>query len=528
MITVSPVFATGDFFCAASHTDFSNLHQQMPFLRFRYQLLFLMLCLAAPALQAQPASFDFNERCQKAYAAIIRLRFAEGERLLGEERRLQPQNRIPDLLDNYIDFFTLFFNEDPAVYAAFGGNWDKRLDRISEGPESSPYFLFSKAILHFQRAAVEVKFGHNWDAGWEFRRAFIQIRDNQQRYPQFLPNQLYRGAMQVAAGTIPDGYRWLSSILGIKGTIAAGMQQLRDFLASSDPQARLFHDEAVFYYCYLKFYIENDKEGVFRFIQQQQLDLIGNHLFVYLASNLSLNNQQAENTVHFIQQRSQQAGYFQTPVWDMELGFARLYHLEPDAALYLERFLNQFKGNFYVKEVLQKLSWHYYLAGDMNKALYYRKEILRRGKTDAEADKQAQREAETSLWPDKTLLQARLYCDGGYYREALRILYGRKATDFAAAKDQLEFNYRVGRVYDAVNRKDDALYFYREAVRIGQNRKEYFAARAALHIGNIYEERNDKPNALVWYNRVIGMKDHEFKNSLDQRAKAGIARCKGQ
>jgi hypothetical protein len=39
--------------------------------------------------------------------------------------------------------------------------------------------------------------------------------------------------------------------------------------------------------------------------------------------------------------------------------------------------------------------------------------------------------------------------------------------------------------------------------------------------------RGLKEQAIAYYQKCIEMEDHEFKDSLDQRAKAGIARCKG-
>ena len=60
-----------------------------------------------------------------------------------------------------------------------------------------------------------------------------------------------------------------------------------------------------------------------------------------------------------------------------------------------------------------------------------------------------------------------------------------------------------------------------------RNRREYYAARAALQIGQIYEERGEKAMAIEYYKKCIDMEDHEYKDSLDQRAKSGIARCTG-
>jgi tetratricopeptide (TPR) repeat protein len=306
------------------------------------------------------------------------------------------------------------------------------------------------------------------------------------------------------------------------------MGRLNNFLQRNDEWSVLFRDEAIFYYCYLKFYIENDKEGVFQFIDKQQLDVVNHHLFAYLAANLHINNQQAEKAEQIITGRNNSPGYLSMPVWDMEMGYAKLHHLDPSAAQYFERFLATFKGKFYVKDVLQKLSWYYYLQGDETKATAYRLKILQSGSTDTEADKQAQKEATTQEWPNKLLLQARLLNDGGYYRQALALLQGKNINSFSLPEEKLEFAYRAGRLYDDMGNDSLAIVFYKEAIGLGENRKEYFAARAALQTGFICEQRGEKSAAIQWFQRCLNMEDHDFKNSLDQRAKAGIARCKNE
>lgn len=486
---------------------------------------FLLLSIYASA--SGQKAFEFNERCKQAYSAITQFRFEKGQVLLNQEKQLNPNNLIPVFLENYIDFFVLFFNEDPSEYKKRLPNLAGRLDILSKGDQSSPFYLFTKSIVHFQWAAIKIKFGQNWDAGWEFRRSFLQVKDNQSKFPDFSPNDLYRGSMQVAAGTIPDGYKWLSNILGIKGTISQGMKNLEKFLAAKDEWSLLFRNEAIFYYSYLKFYIENDRQGVLDFLTAQQLDLVNNHLFAYLCANLYLNSQQSEKAITIIQGRNTSTEFFNTPIWDLELGYAKLNHNEPDAVVYLERFIKQFKGKSYVRDVLQKMSWYYYLQNNLELANKYRSQILVQPGSDLEADKQALKEAKSGIWPNKMLLKARLLNDGGYYRDALKLLHGKKYTDFDNPQDRSEFAYRVGRLYDDLNADNDAIDFYKVAVTLGKDRKEYFAARASLHIGNIYEARGNCTGAITWYRICIGMKDHDYKNSIDQRAKAGIARCKG-
>ncbi|MBC7828173.1 MAG: hypothetical protein H7122_10530 [Chitinophagaceae bacterium] len=479
-----------------------------------------------PSNLATAQEFDFNVKCQQAYKEIIQLKLKNGQSLLDEEKRIHPENLIPYFLENYIDFFVLFFNEDPIEYKKRIGNLDQRLKQMDKGSEKSPYYLFTKSVMHFQWAAVRIKFGYTWDAGWQLRRAYLQIKENMTSFPSFTPNLVYNGAMQVAIGTIPDGYKWLSNLFGLKGSIKTGMERLRSFLESRNPLSLVFHEEAAFYYLYLKFYMENDKEGVFEYIRQEKLDTRNNHLLTYLAVNLRINNQESEDARRIILERNTGTEYLSTPAWDLEMGYIAINHLEPDAGKYFEKFIQHFKGKFYLKDALQKLSWHYYLMGNQAQANYYRNQILSKGSTETDADQQALKEAKTSRWPHKLLLQARLLNDGGYHAEALRLLYGKKITDFIAVEDKLEFAYRVGRIYDDMDRDPEAIDFYKQSVILGKDRKEHYAARAALQIGYIYEKRGDNITAAAWFDRCLKMKDHDFKNSLDQRAKAGIERCR--
>jgi tetratricopeptide (TPR) repeat protein len=485
---------------------------------------FFLLSARMPSACAQ-SRFDFNPACQKAYAEIIQLRLASGKALIETEKKSHPDNLIPYFLENYIDFFTLFFNEDPQEYQRRKPGLEQRLNLMKKGNAGSPFRLFTRSVIYFQWAAIDIKFGNRWDAAWSFRRSFLAGKENLQRFPDFQPSRMLQGAMQVAAGTVPPGYQWLGNLLGIQGTIEDGMRSLETMLASPDPFAKLFHDEAVFYFLYLKFHIQHQPEEVFQYIRQQRLDTKNNHLFTYLAANLSLNNQMAASAEQIILNRNPGPDYLDMPVWDLELGYAKADHLNGEAATYLERFLGRFKGKFYVKEALQKLSWVYYLQDQKDKAANARARLLRLGNTETEADKQAMKDAQTGRWPNELLLKARLLDDGGYFQEALQLLNGKSSSSFTGPADQLEFVYRLGRLYDAVNRKDEAIAAYLTTIKLGAGRKEYYAARAALQTGYIYEERGDKKRAVSFFQKVLELKGHDYKNALDQKAKAAIARC---
>lgn len=485
-------------------------------------LLFLSVSVFAEKV------FDFNGICQQAYKEITSLRLENGERLIQQARQQNPNNLIPDLLDSYIDFFVLFFNEDPAELKIREPHFDSYLSRIGDGPESSPFYNYCRSVVYIQKACVEIKFSSRWSAGWDFRRAFTIIKDNRKKFPSFVPNNMLYGPMEVVAGTIPDGYKWLAGLFGIKGSITNGMAMIQSVLNSNDPYARLFFNEASFYYCYILFYIENQPEQTFQYIAQKKLDIVNNQLLAYMSANLAINNKMNDFARNVIENKKDSPGYMQTPVWNFELGYVQLRNLElADATKNFEYFLAHFKGKFYVKDACEKLAWCYYLQGNMAAANSAKQMILKRGSTDTDADKQANRDAKSDRWPNPLLLKARVLSDGGYDAKALALLEGKSAKDFPQVEDQLEFTYRLARIYDDLGRDDIAIKNYLSAIAIGENRTEYYASRAALQIGLIYEKHGNKNAAIQYYKKCLGMDDHDYKDSIDQKAKAGIARCTG-
>ncbi len=488
-------------------------------------LLIVCFCLNSNAQKV----FDFDATCQQAYHEITRLKLTSGGQLIAQARLQNPNNLIPELLESYIDFYTLFFNEDPAEYKTKEDHFSNYLDKLEDGPESSPYYNFCRATVYLQKACVQIKFGSRISAGLNFRKAFGLIKDNRKSFPSFAPNNIIYGPAMVAAGVIPDGYKWLASIFGIKGSIKDGITIMQQFVNSNDPLAKLFFEEACFYYCYIVFYIENKPEDAFQFITQHKLDLVNNHLLGYMAANLAINNKQNEFARNVILNRNPSPEYMKTFIWDFEMGYIKLRHLETaEAAKYFASYLANFKGQFYVKDACQKLSWCYYLQGNNASAESTRQRLLTIGNTDTDADKQANRDAKSGIFPNLLLLKSRVLSDGGYTNEALAVLAGKNSNDFPRIEDRLEFVYRLARIYDDLNKYDDAIKAYNYTISIGEQRQEYYAARSALQLGLIYEKLGKKDLAIACYQKCLGMEDHEYKDSIDQKAKAGLARVKGQ
>ncbi len=84
----------------------------------------------------------------------------------------------------------------------------------------------------------------------------------------------------------------------------------------------------------------------------------------------------------------------------------------------------------------------------------------------------------------------------------------------------------LARIYDELGKDTDAIQAYNATIKMGENSKEYYAARAAWQTGLLYEQTGNKEHAIRYYQKCLNMKDHDYKDAIDQKAKAGIARCR--
>ena len=470
--------------------------------------------------------YNWTPRTQKIYESITSLRIPEARALMSQDKKANASNLFYPLLESYADFYQLFLNENRAEYKRMYPAFEQRIQLLEAGPKQSPYYLHSIALAHLHKSLIALRFNKNFEAALNFRKAFLLFKENEKAYPNFSPNDVYLGLMTTFIGTIPKGYQWMANILGMTGKITEGNALVLKYINSKDAYSNQCRNEALFVYPYLVMNFEGNKKKTFDFIEKTDYDFINNHLHAYMATNLYLNNQQSQKALQVVSNINPANFYLDLPFWQLEIGYAYLNELKLDAAKSaLQNFIDRFKGQFYVKDAFEKLSWIAYLQGDQAKANAYRSNVLSKGNNITDADKQALQNAKKGTWPHPILLRARLLSDGGYQQQALSFLAGKNSKDFDKDADKTEFAYRLGRIYDLAGQPDQAIPFYSSAIEKGANQTEYFAARAALQIGLIYEQKNNPTLAISFFNTCLEMKNHAFKNSLDQKAKTGIQRC---
>ena len=492
-------------------------------MRQPFFLLTLFCFLLPPILLAQKGVFDFNENCEAAYHQFYLLNLEEGKAIIEKEKKANPNNVLTAFVEDYEDCMLLLFNGDAAELKNRFHHFDERLAILSKGNQNSPWYLFSKAGIYFHWALVQFRFGENVKAVLNFRHSFLLLKENKEKFPAFAQNNILYGAQETVLGTIPDDYKWIAGIFGMRGDVKKGLASIAQFI-NTKPANEPLKEEAVIIYTYLRYYLLHEQQAAWDFIMSKQFACEGNLLRSFVRANIGLNFRKSEVALATLRAAEKLPHYERFPIFEYEMGTALLFHLNETAVNNLYQFVTVFKGKYYVKEALYKMALSYYLQNNLEKARAAKAAIPNYGAKTTDADKQAERLSKRQDWPAKNVVEAKELFDGGFYQEALSKLINQKPETYTNPVDRVEYYYRMGRIYDETNFPEKAISFYKYAIVLGRNREEYFASRAAFQMGLIDEKQGNKTEALKCFKDCISMKNHDYKASIDQQAKAAINR----
>lgn len=150
--------------------------------------ILLSILLLSPTISK--ADFAFNENCIRAYQSIINLRLQEGQSLINIEKKANPKNSIPILLENYIDFFKVLTTETESSFAKFKELKSSRIDKLEDDAQkNSPWYLYSIAEINLQSCINRFKYQEFVTGAYELQKAYKLLEENKKKFPNFLPNQ---------------------------------------------------------------------------------------------------------------------------------------------------------------------------------------------------------------------------------------------------------------------------------------------------------------------------------------------------
>ena len=489
--------------------------------------IFVLLILISTQLAIAQKRFEFTPEATEAYKKVMSLRFDEARLDIAQMKYNDPDNQIVYFIENYIDFFSVFINEDKSEFKKLVRNKDARLKEIRKGDKSSPYYLYCQAEIKLQWALARLKFEQFFNAFNEVSSAYKLLKRNQKKFPNFVANKKSLGILHAMIGTVPDNYKWGVKLLGgMSGNIEQGKKEIEETLIYAKTNPFLFEEETLVMYAFLMLHLKDDMNEAWDIIQNDKLDPSKNPLVCFAYGNIAMRTGRNDKAIEILENRPQGSQYATFHFLEYMLGLSKLYRLDRDAQVHLKNYVRNFHGQNYIKEAYQKLAWYHLVNGNEINYVHYIKFCKTEGAKVIGGDKTAEKEAKSNQIPEITLLKARLLFDGGYFERAFGLLKKKSLADFSTQKDQLEYSYRLGRITHNTGRHDEAIMYYQTTIDRGADASYYFACNAALQIGRIYEYRKDKKKAKEFFKLCLSIKPDEYRNGLHQKAKAGLNRLK--
>jgi len=490
-----------------------------------YFLLFTIFLSAQIGIAEK--RFEFTPQATVAYQKVMSLRFDEARLDIAQIKHSDPDNQIVYFIENYIDFFSVFINENKSEFKKLERNKNARIKEIRKGDRSSPYYLYCQAEIKLQWALARLKFEQFFNAFNEVSSAYKLLKRNQKKFPDFMANKKSLGILHAMIGTVPDNYKWGVKLLGgMSGNIEEGKKEIEEVLIHAQSNPFLFEEETLVMYAFLMLHLKDDMNEAWGIIQNDKLDPSKNPLVCFAYGNIAMRTGRNDKAIEILENRPRGSQYATFHFLEYMLGLSKLYRLDRDADVHLKNYVRNFRGQNYIKEAYQKLAWFHLINGNEINYMHYIKFCKTEGAKVIGGDETAEKEAKSGQIPEITLLKARLLFDGGYFDRAFNLLKTKSLSDFSNQKDQLEYSYRLGRVTHNTGKHDEAIMYYQTTIDRGTDASYYFACNAALQIGRIYEYQKDKSKAKEFFKLCLAIKPDEYRNSLHQKAKAGLNRLK--
>lgn len=479
--------------------------------------LFTCLFLSLLHSHAPAQEWKFDAATQRAYDLALNLNANEALQSLNH-----PETAEQLYVASLAEAIDLFVSEDEGKYERYHNACSNRLETKTKSHPAA--MLFLKAEMKLQWTFIYLKFGHELDAAWNLRQAYMLAAECRKSYPDFQPIKKTSGLLNVIIGSVPQKYNWLLGLFGVEGSVDQGLAELRGLASVSGP----FQFESTLILNLIQAHIlQQTREAAssLMLLHQHHPD---NRLVTFLSAAVCLKNAQSEDALRMLE-KIETDTLPTLPYAFYLLGEARLHKgdYEQSIAAY-QKFIRYHKGQNYLKDALYKTGICHLLNGDKVKAVDVFKEARGIGKESGEADKYAAWSLSGEKLPDDRLTKARYYTDGGYYDKATDILEDINPEQFSDRNLQAEYYYRKARLSHKTNNTREAMTFYKKVIDLSHDDTQYFAPNACLQAGYLLVEEGDHKRAGEYFKKAMQYQRHPYKNSIDSKAKSALNQLKSR
>lgn len=448
---------------------------------------------------------------KKAYDLVLNLQWAEA-------RTLAKDNSPYSIyITSLCNTFELLLNEDKELLDRYEVVFEKQLLAL-QNQKVSAETLFAQAELQLHWAFVRLKFEHEFDGALKLRRGYHLATQGRKEYPDFLPLLKSHGLLQILLGAVPEKHNWVLRMMNMEGSTETGISELQALSSSTC----FINVEASIFLALIHGYVMQDPLAARNYLQSISEDHLSTNLVRFLSATLALKNNDAERSLQLLNGLTRD----DLPLAYYLTGEALLYKGDYGASIQsFQWYIQHFKGKSLLKDAHFKIGVCYQLLLDKTKATHYFSLARNIGTESTEADKYADRVLNSAEGLNTKLTRIRFLSDGGYYEQARKAVLDISPPDIPTLKEQIEFYYRQARLAHLSNNTNAARLFYEQVIDMSGDPEKsnwYFAPNSALQLGYIKMMSGDETAARIFFNKAISYKKHEYKNSIDTKAKAAL------
>lgn len=467
--------------------------------------------------------FEFNAGNKKLYRAAFSLQLS----VVDHSFETKSANAAYAYIGHYSDFLRAFISEEESDFIRLKSMIDNRLSIVEKVSDTNPWKNLARGEMLLQYAVMKFKWGEYLSSAYYFRRAFLLLEDNRKQFPAFIPTLKALGFFHAAIGTVPENYKWLSNLIGLRGTIEQGCKELQfaQMKVKNHPEWGFLFDELVFLNAFAQGHFKKDYVSALAALHDPIFGLNDRgslHVFIVANTYSSMGNY--NEALATMQSYRPDSNTFPLLYLHYMRGQLLLNRLEPVAEKHFNKFVSQYKGRSFIKSAWHKMAWIRLLKGDTRGYSDCINKVKSVGTDFTDEDKQALKEALSGEVPDIRLLRSRLLFDGGLYERSLLELASSGDSSFTKPRYKAEYTYRLGRIHNKLGDTSLAIQYYSSTYEKWRAEPWYYAANSALMLGTVYEEKGEREQARKWYRKTIALRNHEYQNSIDQKAEAGLSR----
>ncbi len=512
--------------------NLENKRRLMPVSHFFLVPIFIIFsCLEARTLHAridaeEKLFFSLTPLLQDQYRAILTMDW-DSVSVLSQDSRLTDKNNVlVYLFDNYALITKLLIEDRETSFYEVKRKKQEFLKIIRKADKNSPYFKYVRAEILLQWALLNYKYGHRLEAFTDVWTAYDLLEDNIRKFPNFILNYRSFGLLRAFLGTLPisDSMKWLlKRTSGMSGSIDEGLAAIQKVLIYSENNPGfIFEDECRSLMAYLTLHLKNQPEKGWDIIQDVKTTHKSSPMVAFAKANLALKTGRLITCIDIVD------GIRPDKVSILPFNLflkarAEMYLQLSECRSTFSAFLKAHEGETYRYATYQKIAWSYLIEGDKRSYEWWISQCRPNIELRIGEDKDAHEEAKKSALPNSFLLKARLYFDSQQFVKGLALLkYHPELAD--NSETSLEYYYRSGRIFQGLQQYNEAEVELKRAYELGVAKHDLYACNAALQLGLIFENTNEKASARYWFNRCLEVNPSAYRKSLHHKAKAGLKR----